>query len=90
MNNKTIEFLQSEQGEQLGKILAYAIQNTPTEKDNQVIDAGQAVSNWISDLDEEVTTREAMKAGVSILKLLAEKTKTKWDDRALKALDALL
>lgn len=89
------KYIESEEGQSIKTLIAYTIRKTPTEKDDIILEnadeAAEVLSKMLAEIqDVNPTDKEAKDAGVSILKSIALLTKTKWDDRAVAILNAIL
>ena len=97
MTNKELlkQYLDSEEGKAIMLLIAYTIRKSPTEKDDIVLDNIDDVVDVIAEkvgeiADNSPTDQDAKNAGVLLLEKIAEFTKTKWDDRAVAIVKALL
>lgn len=66
-------------------ISAFAIDKTPTEKDNEVIadisEYGDLIADKLKEIEElNPTEKEAIQAALRIAQQIAEQTKANWDD----------
>lgn len=93
MTREQIEaFLQTEEAQQVKLLIAYAIDKTPTEKDNEVVaEAGEyadLIAEFLTSTEEaDPSDKEAIAAAMKLAKKIASLTETPWDDRILNAID---
>ena len=77
------EYINSPLGEDVQTLLAYTIDKTPTEVDNRIAeDAGEITTEiaevLVSVSNQNPSNRDALNAGVNVLKEIAKLTKNKW------------
>ena len=95
INEKFNEYINSPVGQAVLTLGAYTIKSTKTTKDNEIVDNVDEIVNQLADAlsklnATEVTTDEAKAAAMVILKIIAEATPTKWDDRLIPIIDMFL
>lgn len=92
---KVVEFLNSETGEAVKTLIAYAIRKTKTEQDDIVLDnidevAGIIAENIQDIADKHPEDKEAKESVMIILRQVVKATETKWDDRILAVVDTVI
>lgn len=76
--------------EELAKPIAYLIQNSKTDVDDDYVKAiTEAVSSKLAE-EEPVTAEEAFNGTIGIAKVITEATDTPWDDRAVSLLNSIV
>ena len=79
------DYLQSQEAKDVVTLLAYTLDQTDTDVDNQVVaqvaDYVDLFAEKLKEVEaENPTGKEAIQAALRLAKKIAEKTKTKWDD----------
>jgi len=78
-------FLNSPEANDVVIVLAFAIDKTPTETDNNVVasagDYAELLAEKLSTIEEQdPTSGEAIQAAIRLAQKIASLTETKWDD----------
>lgn len=88
------QFLNSPIAEDVKTLIAFAIEKTPTEKDDEIAenisDYAEIIAENLVSLKEKPTDKEAKDAAIRIAKEVASLTKTKWDDIAISIIDKVV
>lgn len=95
LKQRVIDFLNSEVGESIKKLIAFTILKTKTVKDDEVLENIDEVVGIIAENIKDIaeikpTDKEAKESAMKILKLVVDNTENKWDDRAFAMLDLFL
>ena len=92
LQERVQEWLDSEQGQDIKTILAYAIKSTKTTKDDEIVSKADEIATVVAEnlseiANTEVSNKDFKTALMRQLKWAAEQTSNKWDDRIVSIID---
>jgi hypothetical protein len=89
---KVKAFFNSPEAQDLKILIAFGIDKTPTDVDDNIVseagDYSEIIAEFLESVDElEPTGKDALGAAMRSAKKIASLTKTPWDDRIFNAID---
>jgi hypothetical protein len=90
--SKIITALETQEAKDVKTLIAFAVKKSTTLKDDEILANADQYATLIAAQLKEVagqspTDKEAIAAAMNILRSIAAKTSTKWDDRILSIID---
>jgi hypothetical protein len=95
LEQKVIDLMLTQEAKDVKTLLAFAVLKTKTLTDDEIVENIDEIVSLVAEnikdvAEQKPTDQEAKDAAFRILKSVAAKTKTPWDDRVIKIIDMFI